>query len=57
MTPRKLANREEKLVGFGKAIGRGEFPPVTDSPERTCPRCPHFVICDAVPNGQLSLGS
>jgi hypothetical protein len=55
MTDKKLGNRQKKIADFAGAIARGEFPAVTDHPERTCPRCPHFITCEAVPEGPLSL--
>ena len=55
MTDKKLGNRQKKIADFAGAIARGEFPAVTDRPERTCPRCPHFITCEAVPEGPLSL--
>ena len=53
ITPTKLQNRKEKSDGMLKVIGAGEFPPEVDAV--SCPRCPHFFICPAVPNGTLMI--
>ena len=34
-------------------IAAGRFPP--DPDQVTCPRCPHFFVCDATGRGPLSL--
>lgn len=51
LTPRKMANREEKVREIAARILAGEFPP--DPDDRTCPRCPHYVSCGPVPAGTL----
>ncbi len=54
ITPTKLQNRKEKSDGMLKAIGAGEFPPEVDAV--SCPRCPHFFLCPAAPEGTLTIG-
>jgi hypothetical protein len=53
ITDRKLANRRENVEAMLKTIGDGSFPPTTSS--RTCPRCPHFFYCPALPAGGLTV--
>jgi hypothetical protein len=55
LTKTKLKNRRDKVAALMAQIARGNFPPAPDD-ERTCPRCPHFVTCGALPEGPLSLG-
>ena len=50
----KVLNRKRKSDEFMAGIGSGEFPPKVDAV--TCPRCPHYFICPATPNGALRLG-
>ncbi len=53
LTDRQINSRQEKV---GKAItelSSGAFPPKPNSV--TCPRCPHFFICAATPDGSLAL--
>jgi len=52
MTPRKLDNRREKSESIVQEIARGMFP--TNPDPVSCPRCPHFFICAAVPGGNIS---
>jgi len=54
VTPRKIANRQTKSDEMLAAIAAGWFPPEVDAV--TCPRCPHFFICAAIPRGRLILG-
>ncbi|MFZ5610271.1 MAG: UvrD-helicase domain-containing protein [Pseudomonadota bacterium] len=49
----KLGNRQKKSDTMLGGIASGEFPPEVDSV--TCPRCPHFFICSAMPTGTLQL--
>ena len=51
ITKRKLHNRRDKSDELLAQINAGEFPAVVNV--RTCPRCPHFFLCGAVPNGTL----
>lgn len=53
ISPRKLNNRRCTIDGMLGEIAKGEFPPKVN--EMTCPRCPHFFICDAMPRGPLTL--
>ena len=53
LTSRKLTNRRNKSNAMLAQIAAGGFPAKVDSV--TCPRCPHFFICPAVPAGTLSL--
>ena len=53
VTPAKLAARQGKSGSAVASIGKGEFP--TDADAVTCPRCPHFFVCDALPSGPLDL--
>jgi hypothetical protein len=53
LTSKKIESRKEKSnIMIGSILG-GNFPVEVDSV--TCPRCPHFFICSAVPPGRLSL--
>lgn len=49
----KLDNRIKRCESIVQEITVGNFPPKTDSV--TCPRCPHFFICGAVPAGPLQI--
>ena len=51
ITKKKLANRKATSDSIVQKIATGEFP--TDPKPVTCPRCPHFFICAAVPHGNL----
>jgi hypothetical protein len=53
ITAKKLQNRHASSDLMLKNIAAGSFPAKIDSV--TCPRCPHFFICDATPKGQLIL--
>ena len=53
VSPRKLDNRRNKSNTMLSEIATGLFPPKIDSV--TCPRCPHFFICAATPQGHLKL--
>jgi superfamily I DNA/RNA helicase len=46
-----LETRLSKLAASVAAILAGEFP--TDPSTRTCPKCPAFFTCGAVPEGRL----
>jgi DNA helicase II / ATP-dependent DNA helicase PcrA len=50
---RKIDSRQSKAVGMLEQIAAGSFPPKVDAV--TCPRCPHFFICAAMPKGSLAL--
>lgn len=52
-TPKKMATRSQKAEAIVAAIAAGVFPIDTDN--FRCPRCPHFFICDALPEGPLQL--
>ncbi|WP_172146561.1 ATP-dependent helicase [Pseudomonas tumuqii] len=53
VSPTKLNNRQTKSDTMLAGIGAGRFPTEVDSV--TCPRCPHFFICAAMPEGPLTL--
>lgn len=50
LSQKMLNNRRDRI---GEAVGKilsGDFLP---NPNRTCPRCPHFFVCDDPPEGLL----
>ncbi len=49
----KLNTRRAKSEAMLSAMAQGWFPAATDAV--TCPRCPHFFICAAMPDGPLAL--
>ena len=49
----KFGNRRDKTQTMLSGINAGDFP--TEINAVTCPRCPHFFICPAVPKGPLTL--
>jgi hypothetical protein len=51
VTAAKIANRRAKADGMLELISDGDFAPNADA--FTCPRCPHFFVCDALPQGPL----
>ena len=53
ITPTKLRNRRSKTDRMLGQIAAGRFPPKPDGV--ICPRCPHFFICPAIPQGSLAL--
>lgn len=53
ITEKKLTNRRAKIDEMLADIGAGRFPVNVDAV--TCPRCPHFFICPAIPPGPLNL--
>jgi DNA helicase-2/ATP-dependent DNA helicase PcrA len=53
LTDRKISFRKDKSEKMLEGISAGWFPPETDAV--TCPRCPHFFVCDAVPLGTLAV--
>jgi hypothetical protein len=53
ITPQKISNRRTKTDAMLTGIADGRFP--VDIDAITCPRCPHFFICAAVPNGPLTI--
>lgn len=52
ITPTVLANRQETLSYIFRSIQTGQFKAKVS--ERTCPNCPAFFVCGAVPPGALS---
>jgi DNA helicase-2/ATP-dependent DNA helicase PcrA len=52
ITPQKIRNRQASSDSMLKKIAAGQFPVQVDAV--TCPRCPHFFICPAVPSGSLN---
>ena len=53
LTDKKISFRKNKSENMLEGISAGWFPPEIDTV--TCPRCPHFFVCDAVPRGPLAL--
>jgi superfamily I DNA/RNA helicase/Zn-dependent peptidase ImmA (M78 family) len=53
VSPGKLNNRRTKSDTMLAGIAAGQFP--TDPDAVSCPRCPHFFICAATPEGPLTL--
>jgi superfamily I DNA/RNA helicase len=53
LTDKKIANKKAKSGSMLEEIAAGQFPPKANS--RTCPKCPHFFLCDAMPRGDLKL--
>ena len=49
----KIKNRMEKAGAAAASIRAGQFPPQPDS--FSCPRCPHFFYCPALPEGAVQL--
>lgn len=49
----KISNRRDIAAKMLTGIADGEFPVNVDAV--TCPRCPHFFICPAVPEGKLTI--
>jgi hypothetical protein len=54
VTPTKLARRREITETNLTNVLAGRYPPTVDA--ITCPRCPHFFICAALPAGPLVFG-
>ena len=52
-TPKKMKNRIEKAGAAAANIRAGDFPPELDA--FSCPRCPHFFYCPALPAGVVKL--
>lgn len=52
LTPRELSNRQDKLGEIFRGIRGGQFR--ADASDTTCPNCPAFFVCGAVPPGTLS---
>jgi len=53
LSAKQVANRIEKTEMILGGINDGVFDPQPDA--FTCPRCPHFFICAATPEGDLDL--
>jgi superfamily I DNA/RNA helicase len=51
--PKNSAKSDAKVEEILANISSGNFPPDPDN--FTCPRCPHFFICAATPEGPLSI--
>lgn len=49
----KSGNNDVKVEEILDSITSGDFPPDTNA--FSCPRCPHFFICAAMPEGPLSI--
>lgn len=52
ITGQKLQNRRANSDAMLRNISAGSFPPEIDAV--TCPRCPHFFVCSAMPDGPLT---
>lgn len=52
LTQKRLDNRHGETIELLTSLRDGQFPPDPDA--MTCPRCPHFFICDAAPFGRLT---
>lgn len=52
ITQKKIENRRNTTNDILTGLLAGDFPPSPDPV--TCPRCPHFFICDATPHGPLT---
>jgi DNA helicase-2/ATP-dependent DNA helicase PcrA len=52
ITAQKLQNRRANSDAMLRNIAAGSFPPEIDAV--TCPRCPHFFVCSALPEGPLT---
>ena len=53
ITQKKISSRRDKTDAMMTGITGGRFPAETNAV--TCPRCPHFFICAALPNGPLTI--
>lgn len=53
LTDKKISNKKAKSGVRLDDIVAGRFQPKVSS--RTCPKCPHFFLCDAMPRGDLKL--
>ncbi|KAF0104014.1 MAG: UvrD/REP helicase [Rhodospirillaceae bacterium] len=53
LSDEKFDNRRDETQVMLSGINAGDFPTEIDAV--TCPRCPHFFICPATPNGSLDL--
>lgn len=53
ITSKKVSSRRAKADAMMASIASGQFPAEIDAV--TCPRCPHFFICAALPNGPLTI--
>jgi hypothetical protein len=51
LTPKELTNRQAKLGGILGDIRAGNFR--AEASDMTCPNCPAFFVCGAVPQGTL----
>lgn len=52
MSAKELGNREVKLIDIFRDIRSGNFR--AEASDMTCPNCPAFFVCGAVPPGTLS---
>ena len=53
ITPTKVSKRRERSEAMLAKLGAGWFPAKVDGV--SCPRCPHFFICPATPEGSLNI--
>jgi hypothetical protein len=53
ISERKLTSRRTTADALLSSKNDGQFPVKVDA--TTCPRCPHFFICPALPSGRLTL--
>lgn len=52
LSPKELGNREVKLADILRDIRSGSFR--AEASDMTCPNCPAFFVCGAVPQGTLA---
>lgn len=52
LSPKELSNRQDKLGEIFRGIREGQFN--TNVSDATCPNCPAFFVCGALPPGTLS---
>ncbi|NHZ45012.1 AAA family ATPase, partial [Massilia sp. CCM 8693] len=52
LSPKELSNRQDKLGEIFRGIREGQFN--TTVSDATCPNCPAFFVCGALPPGTLS---
>lgn len=53
ITSKRLASQKDKGNSMLENLSAGWFPAKTDAV--TCPRCPHFFVCSAIPRGPLMI--
>ncbi len=51
LSPKKLSNRQDKLLDYLKSIRSGHFPYAPSA--HACAKCPGFFVCGPTPSGPL----